>query len=92
MVEKDRQRVTDAIRAALLYASGGTLDIEYTIAANGVERIVKAKGKSAVASQQSPENIKSEIPKIKVVAKKPKTSPPKLKIIKAKRKFAGKKK
>ncbi len=48
MVEKDRNRVADAIQKALQYESGGLYDIEYGII-NSVtkqERIVRAKGRA----------------------------------------------
>lgn len=48
IIEKDRQRVTDAIQRSLQYKSGGQYDTEYTIVhpASGEERIVKAKGRA----------------------------------------------
>ena len=48
IVEKDRQRVTDAIMYALQFSSGGMYDIEYTIVSpvTSTERVVKAKGRT----------------------------------------------
>ncbi|UOE46746.1 PAS domain-containing protein [Mucilaginibacter sp. SMC90] len=48
IAEKDRQRVADAIRSALLPASGGKYDVEYTIInpRTKYERVVRAKGKA----------------------------------------------
>jgi signal transduction histidine kinase len=47
MAEKDRDRVTRAIRHALDYSSGGKYDIDYTIRnpVTGHERMVRAKGR-----------------------------------------------
>ncbi|MCW3120935.1 MAG: hypothetical protein JWQ38_427 [Flavipsychrobacter sp.] len=49
IAEQDRQRVTDAIAAALDYSSGRKFDIVYTIVTPGSEKevIVHAKGKAS---------------------------------------------
>lgn len=48
IIEDDRQRVTEAIRKAMDYESGGNYNIEYAILnpANNQKRIVLAKGKA----------------------------------------------
>lgn len=48
MAEKDRHRVTTAIKEAMQYSSGGKYDVEYTIIhpETKKERIVRAKGKA----------------------------------------------
>ncbi len=48
IADKDRQRVTDTIRQALLHESGGKYDSDYTIIhpETGQERRVRAKGKA----------------------------------------------
>ncbi|HEU4470791.1 MAG TPA: PAS domain S-box protein [Flavisolibacter sp.] len=51
--EKDRDRVTGAIQAALEYSSGGQYDITYTVIPPGTgrERIVRARGKTSFNSE-----------------------------------------
>lgn len=46
--EKDRQRVSEAMEAALQYSSGGKYDIEYTISnvSTKEKKIVRAKGRA----------------------------------------------
>jgi PAS domain S-box-containing protein len=48
MAERDRQRVSDAIRRAMMYDSGGSYDIDYTIIhpKTRQERRVRAKGRA----------------------------------------------
>ena len=56
VVEKDRQRVANAIQTALQFSSGGVYEVEYTIinAHTGQQRMVKAKGKALFDDEQNP--------------------------------------
>ena len=56
IVEKDQQRVSQAIHEALQYSSGGYYDIEYTLVSKltGKKRIVRAKGMAKFNDDQQP--------------------------------------
>ncbi|WP_138504472.1 PAS domain-containing protein [Spirosoma lacussanchae] len=56
IIDRDRQRVTDAIWEAMQYTSGGLYDAVYTITnpQTGIERIVRAKGKAYFNPDRTP--------------------------------------
>ncbi|MBW4891534.1 PAS domain-containing protein [Mucilaginibacter sp. HMF5004] len=56
IIEKDRERVINAIQQAMTYESGGNYDIEYVIVnpADNIARFVRAQGQAIFDSEQHP--------------------------------------